>query len=210
MTSIAKRPTLAQRFFAWTLARYGDRYEAEASEIKQRLLASAQGTVVEIGPGTGANFRYLPMGIQWIGIEPNSAMHEHLRAEAARHGYQADVSPSSADRMEIADASVDSVIGTWVLCSVEDQSRVLAEVVRILKPGGRFLFFEHVAAPPGTWQRFVQRLARPFSVCFCGRCRPDRSTDQSISAAGFSSVSMECVKLPVGLSSPHIVGIATK
>lgn len=204
------QPTLGQRYFAWTLSRYGDKYEVEAAAIKQRLLASAHGTIVEIGPGTGANLRYLPTGIKWIGIEPNPAMHPHLRAENAKYGHVAEFRTSSAEKMDIPDSSVDCVVATWVLCSVEDQGRVLSEIRRILRPGGRYLFLEHVAARERSWRRLAQRLARPFSVWFCGRCRPDRLTDKAIQSAGFSNVTIERIDLPLGLTSPHIFGIATK
>src|SRR6185437_2127574 len=140
---------LNQRIFAWVLARFSPRYEQFAAQYKERLFAGLSGTVLEIGPGTGVNLRYLRNNsVQWIGVEPNFFMERYLRDEATRHGIVIEYRVGTADNLPVSDASVDAVISTLVLCCVPDQRQSIQEILRVLKPGGRFMFIEHVAAAP--------------------------------------------------------------
>jgi len=133
------------------------------ARYKRELLGSLGGTVLEIGAGYGANFGYLAGGADWIGLEPDPAARCRLATIAAAHGYHRRVIASVAERIPLSDASVDAVAGTLVLCSVADQAMVLAQVRRVLRPGGQFVFFEHVAAPRGTAWRGLQRCCAPLS-----------------------------------------------
>ena len=130
---------------------------------KRRLLVDLPGTVVELGSGVGANLRYLTPGSTLVAVEPNPAMHARLRRAARRRGVVLDLHPVPAERTGLADASADAVISSLVLCSVTDPAQVLAEVRRVLRPGGRFVFVEHVAAPHGTVLRRLQRSVLPAS-----------------------------------------------
>ena len=122
------------------------------ARYKREVLGSLSGTVLEIGAGHGANFGYLAAGIDWIGLEPAPTARRKLATTAAAHVYHRPVI-----------ASVDAVAATLVLCSVADQAMVLAQVRRVLRPGGQFVFFEHVAAPRGTAWRGLQRCCAPLS-----------------------------------------------
>jgi SAM-dependent methyltransferase len=167
----------------WMHARYGG--------WKERLFADLPDTVVELGPGAGANLRYLRTGTRLVGLEPNLGAHRLLRRAAARHGIALELHAASAERIPFPDASADAVISSLVLCSVADRSRVLSEVRRILRPGGRFLCLEHVAAPPGSLVGRVQRLvAPPWGWLFDG-CDPHADTVAQLEAAGFRSVTIE-------------------
>ena len=148
------------RIFAWFLERAGRRHDSYLADHKRRLFADLAGTVLEIGPGTGANLPFYPKGIRWIGIEPNPHMHDYLRKRAAALGIEVDLRRGIAEQTDLAPESVDTVISTLVLCSVDDLPAVLAEIHRVLKPGGRFLFLEHVAAPRGTWLRRFQQCVQ--------------------------------------------------
>jgi ubiquinone/menaquinone biosynthesis C-methylase UbiE len=189
-------------------------YEEYIAERKRALFASVSGSVMEIGPGTRANLEYMPEGCRWIGIEPNQYMHEQLREKANRHNMEAEFAVASAEGNELGDETIDCVVSTLVLCSVADQSRVLAEVKRVLKPGGRFYFIEHVAAPKKTWLRLSQRAIRPVWSFLGDGCCPDRETNVAIERAGFGSLDMTCFRVPREImprfASPHIMGIATK
>jgi SAM-dependent methyltransferase len=140
----------------------------------REALGSLSGTVLEIGAGCGANFSYLAAGIDWIGLEPDPAARRRLATVAAAHGYHRPVMASVAERIPLPDASVDAVAGTSVLCSVADQAMVLAQVRRVLRPGGQFVFFEHVAAPRGTISRGLQRCCAPLSRHLAAGCDPAR------------------------------------
>src|ERR1051326_4972629 len=145
------RSGLQQQIFAWMLARFNTRYEGFAAEYKRKLLSELKGTVVEIGPGTGANLKYLDRErVRWIGIEPNTFMDAYLHDEAQRLGIGIEIRTGTADPLPLENNSADAVISTLVLCCVPSQQQTLREVLRVLRPGGKLVFIEHVAAEPGT------------------------------------------------------------
>ena len=144
------------------MARCGHKSDHYLALYKSKLFASLSGTVLEIGPGAGANLRHLAAkNIRWIGVEPNPYMSQHLRQEAQRLGMNIDLLAGTAEDLPIETASIDFAISTLVLCSVIDQKRAIREILRVLKPGGRLLFIEHVAAPAGTLLRRVQAAIKP-------------------------------------------------
>ena len=177
---------------------------------KQRVFAGLPRQIVEIGPGVGANLRYLPAGSTLIALEPNPHMHAPLRDAAQRHRVRLDLRERMAERTGLADGSVDCAISSLVLCTVQDPDEVLAEIRRILRPGGTFRFLEHVAAPAGTPTRAVQRiLRRPWAWTFEG-CSCERDLERSIREAGFKSVTVERYRIhtPFLPFNTHIAGIA--
>ena len=198
------------RIHAWMLAHLNARYERLVAERKRGLFAGLQGNVLEIGPGTGPNLAYYPPGIRWLGVEPNPFMYPYLRQAAERAGLQADLRPGTAERLPTEDSSMDVVVSTLVLCSVSDPGAVLREIRRVLKPGGRFLFIEHVAAPPGTRLRRVQKAIRPVWTFLTDGCHPDRETGASIEQASFGRVQYENFRLPLGPVATQIAGFAVK
>jgi SAM-dependent methyltransferase len=184
--------------------------ESRLGPRKQRLFADLPRRVVEIGPGVGANLRYLPAGSTLVAIEPNRYMHAPLRAAAKRHGVQLDLRQTMAERTGLPDQSVDCVISSLVLCSVQDPVEVLAEVRQILRPGGTFRFVEHVVARNGSRTRTAQRLLRrPWAWTFEG-CSCERDLEHYIRSAGFASVELERYRIhtPFVPFNTHIAGIA--
>lgn len=171
------------------------------------------GTVLEIGAGTGRDFPRLAPDAEWIGLEPDRGLHARLRASAARHGHPgARILDAPAESIPLPDESVDAVVSSVVLCSVDDQDAALAEVTRVLRPGGRLVFFEHVAAPPGTWTRRLQRVWAPFSRRFDRGCDPVRDTEAAIGRADFALVELRRFLRPagLGLTVPFIAGYARR
>ena len=196
---------------AFVQARINVRYELSVAGRKQTLFSGIQGSVLEIGPGTGVNLVYLPVGIRWIGIEPNTYMHRYLRELGSKLGMNLDIRVGAAERLPVPDQSMDVVISTQVLCSVSNPGEALREIERVLKPGGRFLFLEQVAAAPGTSLRRWQRLVRPVSLLLGDGCHPDRETWNDIEQAGFALIQLEHFEVSAALwSRPHIAGVAIK
>jgi SAM-dependent methyltransferase len=197
-----------KRLLAWALSATNRRYDALVAEEKRALLAPLEGTVLEIGPGGGNNLAFLRRGVHWIGVEPNPFFHDRLRARGERLGIDVDVRAATAEALPAADQSVDAVVSSLVLCSVHDPEAALREIRRVLRPGGRFVFVEHVAAPHGTGLRRVQRALAPAWGAFSDGCHPDRDIGRLIEAAGFSDVTLHDFRLPVPVMGPHIAGVA--
>lgn len=179
-----------------------------ADELR-RQLSDLRGTVLEIGPGAGVNLPFFPPEVRWIGVEPDRAGREATTRVADRLGRSAELIDGRAEDLDLLSGSVDAVVGTYVLCSVEDQRGAVAEVRRVLRPGGLYLFAEHVAAPPGSWTRRAQHLMA-MTRLRAGRCRPNRDTEAVIRSAGFADVSVGHGTLPgpLGTRIPQIVGSA--
>lgn len=180
--------------------------------LKPKLLGALEGEVIEIGPGSGVNLKYYRDDVRWTGVEPNTLLHERIRHRASGLGTPVRLLAGSAERLDLPDESVDAVVGTLVLCSVGDQARALAEILRVLKPGGRYVFIEHVAAPLGTRTRRIQETWTPILRRLPGGCSPNRETRRLIERAGFGAVADERFELPTafGIALPHIAGTATK
>ncbi|WP_433135986.1 class I SAM-dependent methyltransferase [Actinomadura nitritigenes] len=201
------RGRLNSAFFALT-AGYTDR---RLAGHKRRILPRAGGVVAEIGAGNGPNLRYLPPETTVHAIEPNPYFHRRLARTAAVHGIDLTIHAVPGEAIDLEDASVDAVMCTWVLCSVQDPAQVLREVHRILRPGGRFAFIEHVAAPHGPVRRVQRLVRRPWRWAFEG-CRTDRDTAAAVRAAGFASVEITEFRFRSGFVPvrTQIAGVAVR
>lgn len=197
---------------AWLLA-HGERIAHRLfGERKRKLFEMLPRRVVEIGAGAGANLRYYQRGTELIAIEPNAHALDRLAARAAKLGVQVDARETVAESIDLPGASTDAVVATLVLCSVDRPVAVLQEVRRVLRPGGRLLLLEHVAAPRGTPARAVQDLtAKPWGLVF-GGCRPNQETAQLIEEAGFESMELTAFRIGLGLppAGRWIVGQAVR
>jgi SAM-dependent methyltransferase len=182
--------------------------DPEALELA--VISSVRGVVLEIGPGTGVNFDDFPDDITWIGLEPDDDSLRRLRSRARKFSRSSRVIEGVAESIPLDDGSVDTVLSTLVLCSVEDQARVLAEIKRVLKPGGRFAFFEHVAGPRGSVTRLAQRVSTLGRRRHTGDCDPVRDTLDVIRGA-FDTVEVTEYRtggMPL-LRMPHVAGWAS-
>jgi SAM-dependent methyltransferase len=200
------------RFNALFFSVMGPFLEWSMRAHKRRTFARLPSDVVELGSGVGANLRYLPAGATLIAVEPNPHMHGRLRAAADRAGVRLEIHDRHAERTDLPDASVDTVISSLVLCTVDDPALVLAEVHRILRPGGRYHFVEHVAAPPRTLTRALQRIVRrPWAWTFEG-CSCERDLESVIRGAGFTTVEVQRdrVHTPFIPFNTHISGVACR
>jgi len=200
--------SLSKRLFAHTLAWGDDTQHRIYGDRKRQLFSDLAGTVVEIGPGTGVNLRYLPDSLRWIGLEPNPHMHGYIRDRLDGRAIDASLRTAPAQDTGLPDDSVDTVISTLVLCSVPDVADTLAEVRRILRPGGQLRFIEHVAADEHTLLCWFQHGIRPVWKTLADGCRPHRRTGAILQTAGFSSIEFERFRAGVPPVSPHISGTA--
>lgn len=202
----ACRDGLYHRAFAWMLA-HGGRADARLyGERKRDLLGSLTGTVLDLGAGAGVNLPYLGRAERVIAVEPNVHFHPRIEAAGREAGVRVEPVAGVAEALPLETGSLDAVVTTLVLCSVEEPAEALAEIRRVLRPGGRFVFIEHVAAPTGSWLRRAQRaLRRPWGLVADG-CRPDRDTDRLIQDT-FEHARIERFRVPLGLVSPHVAGV---
>lgn len=184
--------------------------DAATEKYKRKFLPTLHGNVLEIGPGTGPNLQYYSRAVRWFGIEPNIAMTAYLWQEAQRLGFAANLCEGTAEKLPAADNSMDAVVSTLVLCSVRQPGQAIQEILRVLKPGGQFVFIEHVAAPRGTFRRSMQSFVRPVWSFAADGCQPNRETWTLVEGAGFSHVELEHFHLDVPIVGPHIAGVAIK
>ena len=152
---------------------------------RQRAARAAHGVVLELGFGSGLNLPFYDAAqvTRLHALEPSEALLALAKDRIARAGFPVDVLRTGAERIALADDSVDTVLCTWTLCSIPDVRRALAETRRVLRPGGRFVFVEHGLSPDervGRWQR---RLTPLWRRC-AGGCHLDRKTDALVQAAG--------------------------
>lgn len=205
----AGRRGLYRRLFAWLVQRM-ETDDERTAELKRRLLGDLHGTVVEIGAGAGANLEYLPDDVDVVAVEPNVHMHAYLRTEAERHGRRLEIRTGTGEALPLEDGSADAAITTLVLCSVDDVAAVLAEIRRVLRRGGSYVFIEHVGAPTGSRLRRWQERVKPLWRRLGDGCEPDRDLEAAIRRAGFGDIEIERydADVPVPLVRPHIAGRA--
>ncbi|WP_438445366.1 class I SAM-dependent methyltransferase [Gorillibacterium sp. sgz5001074] len=160
-------------------------------EVRRALVGQAAGRVLEIGSGTGLNFPYYAQAEEVTAVEPGERMREHslVRAEAADVPIR--VVDGSAEKLPFGDGIFDTVVCTLVLCTVEDPLRVLAELRRVCKPGGRLLFLEHVRLERRPLLAKLQDVLTPLWKRLCDGCRLNRSTSDLIRRSGIEAVRTE-------------------
>lgn len=169
--------------------------EACLTEWRGELLAGIAGDVLEVGAGTGANLRHYAADVRrLVATEPDPYMVAKLRRRAAGTRWGAAGSDASkgleiveteVERMPFADASFDAVVATLVLCSVGDLERSIAEIRRVLKPGGALVYLEHVAAEDRPDRYVWQRRVEPVWKRIAGNCHLTRRTGAAIRSGGF-------------------------
>ncbi|MDZ8107042.1 MAG: class I SAM-dependent methyltransferase [Nostoc sp. DedQUE12a] len=197
-------------FVGWMMAKRSSIYHKELGDRKRSLFANLEGKVLEISPRDGSNLRYYPPNIHLIGMEPDLQMHSYLRKQAKELGLNIDIRFGNAEWLDIEDNSVDTVVTTLLLCSVPNINYTLQAILRVLKPGGRFLFIEHIAAPQGSLLRKMQNTISPVWKTLTDNCYPNREIDIALEKAGFTSINYEYFQVRLPIVSPHIIGIATK
>jgi ubiquinone/menaquinone biosynthesis C-methylase UbiE len=179
-------------------------------ERREQLLASATGTVLEIGGGTGANLPHYRDVARVILIEPDPFMRAKLRPKLQAAHVPVEVLDASGEALPYPSSSVDTVVSTFVLCTVADVTTSLAEARRVLRPGGRLLFLEHVRGE-GRVARWQDRL-EPIWRRLAGGCHPNRATLAAIEQSGFALAELERFRLPFPPAAlmPMVQGVALR
>lgn len=176
--------------------------DAGLRQMRHELLAQARGRVLELGAGTGLNLEHYPSQIESLTlVEPDPHMTKRLREKLTQAGREAEVVEAPAEQLPFPDDSFDTVALTLVLCTVPDPEASLSEIKRVLKPGGRLLFLEHVRSRSPELAKWQDRLERPWRFLGDG-CHCNRDTVSAISAAGFDLGDIERDQLP---KAPPIV-----
>jgi len=206
---------MLERLFLWSYAAMYDLFNASAEraglrEQRHDLLAQATGATIEIGAGTGLNLAHYPPAVTRLAlIEPDLYMRERLRRRASRLGRDAEILDAAADRLPFPDASFDTAVVTFALCSVPDEQAALSEITRVLAPGARLLFLEHVrSANPRV---AAKQDKMPFPYPLIG-CHPNRDTLAEIRASSLTVESVREGELPKApqIERPMIVGAARR
>ena len=203
--------SLRSRFFALTYDRMIAKVEkAGLRALREGLLAEVSGRVLEIGGGTGANLPYYGPAVESLVVtEPEPPMLRRLERHVSQHARPVTVLRAPAEDLPFDDGSFDAVVSTLVLCGVGDQPRALRELRRVLRPGGRLVFIEHVRSDEARLARLQDRMngINRFMV----GCECNRATLDTIRAAGFEVESLERTTLNKSpkFVRPLIAGVAT-
>lgn len=206
---------LNERAFAWFYPRLVERAEnAGQRETRRELLATAEGRTLELGAGSGLNLPHYTARVSELVItEPSPHMLEHLRRELAASPARAgstELIQAGAEELPFPDDSFDTVVATYVLCTIPDPARALGEVARVLRPGGRYLFLEHVHAGEGTLLGRVQDLVEVPHRYIAAGCHPNRRTEQLIERSPLELERLEHGRQPRSIPTvrPTILGSA--
>ncbi len=187
----------------------------EAAPFRQELLSGLSGRVIEVGAGNGHNFQYYPSSVSHVlAVEPEEYLRQRAIGAAAEASIDIEVVDGLAERLPAEPESFDAGVACLVLCTVGDQAAVLAELRRVIRPGGELRFLEHVIANSSGFSRAQRAADRTFWPFVGGGCHAARDTGAAIKQAGFEIE--RCRRFPfrpsvaVFLVTPHILGVARR
>lgn len=201
---------LFARFYGWVSPRME---RGGFGERRDQLLAGLAGRVVEVGAGNGMNFSHYPPEVTHVlAVEPEAHLRGMADDRATRAHVPVEVVDGTAEQLPAADAGFDAAVVSLVLCTVPDPARALAEIRRVLRPGGELRFFEHVRADTPGLARVQRVVDGTVGPRLAGGCHTSRDTAAAIERAGFAIERLERFRLPdtrVPIpASPHILGVA--
>ena len=203
--------TISQKLFANSYDLLNTLVEWRISSYRRSTAGQASGRVLDIGFGTGSNLKYYPDSVNITALEPNPYMFKKIRDRSSKAYKDINVFQGYGENMPFKDEIFDTVVVTLVLCMVSDVEKVVSEITRVLKPGGRFYFYEHVSSKSYLGKHF-QSFLNPFWSFITTGCNLTRDTEKIIKEAGFAQVKSRKFTIRFGtpISLPNIVGVATK
>ncbi|WP_026416610.1 class I SAM-dependent methyltransferase [Actinomadura oligospora] len=201
--------------FARYYARMIPMLDRDLAPTRAELLRGVRGDVIEVGAGTGSTFPHYPPEVgRILAVEPEGRLREVAEDAAGRSPIPIEVVPGTAARLPAVDASFDVAVTSLVLCSVPDQAAALAELARVLRPGGELRFFEHVRAGTPGRQRVQDVLDATLWPRMVGGCRTGRDTVAAVRRAGFDLERLDRLgRADTGMpfpASPQVLGIARR
>ncbi|KAM3933018.1 thiol S-methyltransferase TMT1A [Leptodactylus fuscus] len=214
---------IAKKALPYLLDKITKNYNKYMKDHKKELFSnlsefkgpSGELKVLDLGCGTGANFHFYPSGCKVTCVDPNPNFKKYLSKSLAEndhvHFQEFLVAPGENMR-QVASGSMDVVVCTLVLCSVENIDGILAEIHRVLRPGGAYYFLEHVTADPSSWNYFFQIILEPTWKYIGDGCKLTKETWKYLEKSKFSDVKYKHVLAPFKWSPvrPHIFGYAVK
>ncbi|MFI7102176.1 class I SAM-dependent methyltransferase [Streptomyces sp. NPDC050161] len=211
------RDAVHHPLFARFYARCGAAADQRAgvAELRRALLSGVTGRVIEVGAGTGLNFAHYPGTVsEVVAIEPEATLRRLARDAAVRADVPVDPVPGVAEALPVKSEAFDVAVASLVLCSVRDVRRALAELRRVLRPGGELRFFEHVRAAGGGLSAVQWTLDHTVWPTLMGGCHTWRDPLAEIRAAGFEVVHVRRLKVPERgptlPTSPAVLGTAQR
>jgi SAM-dependent methyltransferase len=209
MTEEVRHPIFARLWLRMTKKR-----PAEEDEHRRRMLAGLSGRVIEVGAGNGLNFPHYPPEVTGVlAVEPEPTLREAAQDAARSASVPVEVVEGVASELPAEEGSCDAGVASLVLCSVADQGRALAELRRVVRPGGELRFYEHVISRRPGWARLMRFADATFWPRVGGGCHMARDTGSAIAGAGFEIEKLERFPYSPGLPVPpipHILGVARR
>ena len=168
----------------------------DATRLRAAHVPAARGVVLEVGIGSGLNLPFYTSDVTKLyGVDPSAELLAMAREKIAATPFPVELVHGSADRLSLADASVDTVVVTWSLCSIANAADALGEMRRVLKPGGTLIFVEHGLSPDAGVRKWQNRLT-PFWRPVAGGCHLNRKMDDLVRGAGFTIAHLRMEYVP--------------
>lgn len=228
-----KSKIVRRLIFTYLTSKYGGKIIASSLDPHKKLLFSQLESIsskdpklaikgpgfvriLEIGIGSGSNLRYYPSECHLIALEPNKFFEDYFNSNKKEFDQvvlEKCVQESAEDMITIPTESIDVVVSTHVLCSVDDVTKCLKEIHRVLVPGGKFFFVEHTAFDHEEgWKRAFQKLSEPVWSFFSDGCQLSRTFDKDFASIGFSSFKYEKILVDgvFYVMKPHVIGFLMK
>lgn len=209
-TGFKPRPLFARM---WIRGSKGGETEGTLAH-RAETLAGLEGRVLELGAGNGMNFPHYPAGVsEVVAVEPEPTLRAAAEKAAREAPVPVSVVDAVADRLPAEDESFDAGVASLVLCSVPDQAVALAELRRVVRPGGELRFYEHVQADKQPMAGFLKFAERTFWPHVSGNCHPARRTVPAIERAGFAIEECRRFDFTPGFPvppTPHVLGRARR
>jgi ubiquinone/menaquinone biosynthesis C-methylase UbiE len=172
--------------------------QRQLAALRERVVGEARGQVLEVGIGSGRNLPFYRRDVDGVlGVDPSEALLAMARPHTAWTHFPVQLRQAAAEGLPLDDRAIDTVVLTWTLCSVADPVRALAEIRRVLRPGGSLLFIEHGRAPDPRLERWQDRLT-PLWRRVAGGCHLNRPIGQLVEQSGLRLVELETGHLVKG------------